>query len=315
MTRSSKLCGLLGILSVASIALLPAGCESGGIGDPCIPEDEYDPQFPGYKMTLENIESRSFQCQTRICLVNHFQGRVSCPLGQNERTSCRNAQDQPDDTKCRFDVGGTTVDLGKCVETTPIAPDCNPKEEVTGCPSNTVCNPNGFCECVPGLEPSEAYFCDSETKQFRSFICHKPNNCQHELLEGTDPKDNCDNNQPKACCIPGTDIPVGVPVCGQCGDSSSRGAQKSVYCSCRCDVAEGQEKDPDFNFCECPTGFSCTEIRPDVGLGDAQIAGKYCIQEGTEYNEVQDPFECKVDGVLPIGQGCDGQLAVAPACL
>src|SRR5262245_55153353 len=87
MTRSSLLCGLLGIVGVGLIGALPLACQAGGVGDPCTPEDEYDPQFPGFKLTLENIESRSFQCETRICLVNHFQGRVSCPLGQGSPES------------------------------------------------------------------------------------------------------------------------------------------------------------------------------------------------------------------------------------
>ena len=81
MTRSI-LCGLLGLISVATVGALPLACQSGGVGDPCIPEDEFQADFAGFKVTEENIESRSFQCATRICLVNHFQGRASCPLGQ-----------------------------------------------------------------------------------------------------------------------------------------------------------------------------------------------------------------------------------------
>ncbi|MCS6899610.1 MAG: hypothetical protein RMJ98_08050 [Myxococcales bacterium] len=60
------------------------GCQSGGVGDPCIPEDEYLPRFAGFSASEVNIESRSFQCETRVCLVNHFRGRVSCPLGQDQ---------------------------------------------------------------------------------------------------------------------------------------------------------------------------------------------------------------------------------------
>jgi hypothetical protein len=66
------------------IAVLSVACQSGGIGDPCTPEDEYQLGFPGYAVTEVNLESRSFQCETRVCLVNHFQGRVSCPYGQKE---------------------------------------------------------------------------------------------------------------------------------------------------------------------------------------------------------------------------------------
>jgi hypothetical protein len=65
------------------LGALCLGCPSGGIGDPCTPEDEYQSGFNGYAVTEVNIESRSFQCETRLCLVNHFQGRVSCPYGQD----------------------------------------------------------------------------------------------------------------------------------------------------------------------------------------------------------------------------------------
>ena len=64
------------------LGALSAGCQSGGVGDPCTPEDEYQQFFSGYAFTEVNIESKSFQCETRLCLVNHFQGRVSCPYGQ-----------------------------------------------------------------------------------------------------------------------------------------------------------------------------------------------------------------------------------------
>lgn len=59
------------------------GCQSGGVGDPCIPEDEYQAYFSGYELGEVNLETRSFQCETRVCLVDHFQGRVSCPYGQS----------------------------------------------------------------------------------------------------------------------------------------------------------------------------------------------------------------------------------------
>jgi hypothetical protein len=69
---------------VAALGLFALGCESGGVGDPCTPEDEYTQEFSGFSVGEVNVESRSFQCETRICLVNHFQGRVSCPYGQTQ---------------------------------------------------------------------------------------------------------------------------------------------------------------------------------------------------------------------------------------
>lgn len=58
------------------------GCGEEGIGDPCTPEQEFNPDFLGFDEKEVNVESKSFQCRTRLCLVNHFRGRVSCPYGQ-----------------------------------------------------------------------------------------------------------------------------------------------------------------------------------------------------------------------------------------
>jgi hypothetical protein len=66
----------------ALIVLTGMGCQSTGVGDPCTPEQEYDKSFLGFSQTEVSVESKSFQCLTRLCLVNHFQGRVSCPYGQ-----------------------------------------------------------------------------------------------------------------------------------------------------------------------------------------------------------------------------------------
>lgn len=55
---------------------------SGTIGDRCTPGEEDDPSFLGFSLSAVNIEVNAPQCQARLCLVNHFQGRVSCPYGQ-----------------------------------------------------------------------------------------------------------------------------------------------------------------------------------------------------------------------------------------
>ena len=76
-----KVAVLLAVFS--SLGAFAGGCQSGGVGDPCTPEDEYQSTFSGFSAKEVNVESRSFQCETRVCLVNHFRGRVSCPLGQD----------------------------------------------------------------------------------------------------------------------------------------------------------------------------------------------------------------------------------------
>jgi hypothetical protein len=75
-------------LLAAALGALTAACESGGVGDPCIPEDEYRTNFGGFGVAEVNAESRSFQCETRVCLVANFQGRVSCPYGNRQGGEC-----------------------------------------------------------------------------------------------------------------------------------------------------------------------------------------------------------------------------------
>src|SRR5689334_2186225 len=57
------------LVFVAVTGIATAACQSGGVGDPCVPEDEYNRQFPGYQPNESNVESQSFQCETRVCLV------------------------------------------------------------------------------------------------------------------------------------------------------------------------------------------------------------------------------------------------------
>jgi hypothetical protein len=112
MTRS-----IFGVIAVAvGLGIISGpGCAQTGVGDPCIPEQEYDPTFQGFSPKEVNVESRSFQCQTRVCLANHFQGRVSCPYGQD----LNGAGPSPETTGC-------------------IVPGSSPPEPVTGNADPTV---------------------------------------------------------------------------------------------------------------------------------------------------------------------------------
>jgi hypothetical protein len=95
-------------LTLAALAAYGAlGCESGGVGAPCIPEDEYKQNFSGFALQEVNVESRSFQCETRVCIVNHFQGRVSCPYGQADPEG--STVPVTDRTRCRVPGGDGTL--------------------------------------------------------------------------------------------------------------------------------------------------------------------------------------------------------------
>jgi len=172
------------------------GCKPGGVGDPCIPEDEYSTEFSGYSAEEVNVESRSFQCVTRVCLVNHFQGRVSCPYGQTQGAINRNPDDGSAEDRCH--IPGT---LG------------NRREDAVQVPVNP------------------------------------------QLVE--------------------------------------RQAEDTVYCSCRCANAEGRTDDG-ANYCEkCPSGYSCVQLIDDLGIGSEQLAGAYCIRNGTKYDKrTLSPEQC-----------------------
>jgi hypothetical protein len=172
------------LLLAALAGVASTGCQSGGIGDPCVPEDEYRSNFSGYSAAEVNVESRSFQCETRVCLVNHFNGRVSCPYGQGAAK------------------GGSTVD--------PLIP------------------------------------------------------------------------QDERCYLPGasaSDVNAVVSVVVK-PQQITRPPDKSVYCSCRCDGP-----DSTVNYCQCPSGYACEKLVTDYGFGSAQLAGSYCIKDGTQYKE------------------------------
>ncbi|HVJ22126.1 MAG TPA: hypothetical protein VM686_42260 [Polyangiaceae bacterium] len=152
--------------------LLSVGCDSGNVGDPCTPDAEYSLNFAPFSVREVYLESRSLQCATRLCLVNHFQGRVSCPLGQA-------SSDDPER------------------------------------------------------------------------VCTTPDGA--ERIEGE---------------VPAWDL--------------DRSAERSVYCSCRCDGP-----DPDGRYCECPSGFECQKLAPEVGFENRELAGSYCIKNGSAFAPAQ----------------------------
>jgi hypothetical protein len=140
------------------LGVLSFGCQSGGIGDPCVPEDEYQQYFTGYSVTEVNMESRSFQCETRLCLVNHFQGRVSCPYGQTQKEADLGAMGTPsrqDFQNCH--IPGTSTPKNQ------IRVEVNKQYEGRKA-ANTVycsCRCNGsdptahYCKCPTGFQCTE----------------------------------------------------------------------------------------------------------------------------------------------------------------
>ena len=130
------------------------GCESGGVGDPCVPEEEYAPDFSGFGVTEVNVESRSFQCETRVCLADHFQGRVSCPYGQSGDALKRDASDP---SRCRL-PGTSGEDPEDAVVVEVAAWDLDrPAKDTVYCSCRCAGpDPNArYCDCPSGFECRE----------------------------------------------------------------------------------------------------------------------------------------------------------------
>jgi hypothetical protein len=156
------------------------GCADEGIGDPCTPEQEYNSDFLGFDKKEVSIESKSFQCRTRLCLVNHFQGRVSCPYGQNA-----SGEGPPGTDACKIPGSSDTIQGAKqCTGGDPCKQDSD-------CPAGQKCDfvntkdkslvraqctdrkaaQAVYCSCrcadVNGQKPSDQTFCDCPD----GFVC------------------------------------------------------------------------------------------------------------------------------------------------
>ncbi|MCL2776948.1 MAG: hypothetical protein FWD73_03015 [Polyangiaceae bacterium] len=141
---------VIAILLAAGLFVASPGCSEQGVGDPCTPEQEYNVDFNGFSVNEVNVESKSFQCRTRVCLVNHFQGRVSCPYGQN-------ADGTPTSGTQGCTVPGTD---------TPITGA--PNDPTTGATVKPQCVDRTtdravYCSCrcadINGNKPSDQIFC------------------------------------------------------------------------------------------------------------------------------------------------------------
>ena len=147
-------------LFVGALMLLTApapGCAEEGIGDPCTPEQEFNTDFLGFDEKEVNVESKSFQCRTRLCLVHHFRGRVSCPYGQGP------GGEPPANGKACTLPGTSTVVEGAKDPTTNDFIDTRKKSTVPPQCIDRAADKAVYCSCrcadINGQQPSDQTFC------------------------------------------------------------------------------------------------------------------------------------------------------------
>lgn len=155
----------LKFLLVPVFGLATFACKPGGVGDPCIPEDEYLLDFAGYSETEVNVESRSFQCETRVCLVNHFRGRASCPYGQTQATAVAAAGDPATGTPPSIPEGTPTPpEACRIPGTTGKTLTDRVSTQVTPQISQRNADKTVYCSCrcanVDGSKDDGARYCD-----------------------------------------------------------------------------------------------------------------------------------------------------------
>jgi hypothetical protein len=169
MTRT-----ILATLAAAALvtAVAGTGCQSTGVGDPCIPEAEYLTSFLGFSFSEVNVESKSFQCQTRLCLANHFQGRVTCPYGQNSTgTAAGTASFDGTHTGCFTPINKAVdgIDSSGTVETPPaggVGGGAGPGAVYPNC-TDRIAENAVYCSCrcanIDGSTGDGANYCKCPT--------------------------------------------------------------------------------------------------------------------------------------------------------
>lgn len=158
MTRSI----LAGLAAAVAIPVLwGTGCQSTGIGDPCTPEEEYHTDYLGAQVSEVKAESRSYQCQSFLCLVNHFQGRVTCPYGQASYNDAGAPNVQPCATPIGQAVTGTT-DGNPGGANDPFVDSVNKDTVAPNCENRPAAN-SVYCSCrcqnVDGKTDDGANYC------------------------------------------------------------------------------------------------------------------------------------------------------------
>jgi hypothetical protein len=182
MIRSILLSSLLVVLS----GLTALACKPGGVGDPCIPNLEYSPGEPGATELGAQVEDRSFQCETRVCLINHFRGRVTCPLGNPAGGSTYAGADK----ECF--VPGTTEKV-----TASVRPQCKERKDAVYCS----CRCDGedkaakYCECPSGFECKKVTNpLDKTLKGAGDMYCIRSGDWDYQK-DGTECSISCDIDQ------------------------------------------------------------------------------------------------------------------------
>lgn len=153
------------VLTCAGAGVAPPGTPvtPKPLGAPCVPDDERNPEFNGFQASEVSLDTNA-GCQSNLCLVNHFQGRVSCPYGQTVAAA-------QDSRECF--IPGTASGIAVTVPVDPqlvqrrsddtVACSCRCAGPGPGpfcsCPSNMECAPMISPLGLPGTDTLAGSYC------------------------------------------------------------------------------------------------------------------------------------------------------------
>lgn len=143
------------LLCAASlVTLLLGGCQTSGVGDPCIPQ-----AIPagGFRNGDTVIETTSVMCRTRVCLVYQFTGDPTREIIDENSNTCD--VDAAVQAAHAVDAAVALDDAGQVDETTD--PGCKTRAEIRdsvycSCRCGTTGDLNvPTCDCPSGFECRE----------------------------------------------------------------------------------------------------------------------------------------------------------------
>jgi hypothetical protein len=128
--------------STTDTAELAVPSATKAVGDPCTPSDEHRADFSGFDAYEVVVENGAPECESNVCLVNHFQGRTDCPYGQPEPPAAAPV--------AACDVFGSAAPV-----TVAVRPQVAKRPPDSAVYCSCRCDgpgPGPFCQCPGGFE-------------------------------------------------------------------------------------------------------------------------------------------------------------------
>ncbi len=138
---------------------LDQAADSSRVGYPCLPSDEANPDFPGFDKNAVTVETGNPSCGAGVCVVDRFQGRVTCAEGQPPPIACANDGDCPNGD-CDDGFCGAQCLAGDAPVTTPVCGQCGDRTAAEAVHCSCLCGPppgedpdptRAYCSCPGGF--------------------------------------------------------------------------------------------------------------------------------------------------------------------